>query len=100
MAYGLDRLAKAARSGAIPGGVIRDGVLNIDRLAADVPEGADELILDLYKHLPQTRVTDLPLKVDAEVGFTDAFVHLRTGARCRDRTGSVFSTSAWPKTST
>ena len=87
MAYGLDRLAKAARAGAIPGGVIRDGGLNIDRLAADVPEEADELILDLYKRLPETRITDLLVEVDAEIGFTDAFVHLRTGAPCRDRIG-------------
>ena len=33
MTHGLERLAKAARAGAIPGGVIRDGGLNIDRLA-------------------------------------------------------------------
>ena len=36
MTHGLERLAKAARAGAIPGGVIRDGGLNIDRLAAEV----------------------------------------------------------------
>ena len=35
MADGLDRLAQAARTGAIPSGAIRDGGLNIERLAAD-----------------------------------------------------------------
>ena len=87
MALGLERLAKAARTGSIPGGVIRDGGLNIDRLTAEAPEGVDELILDLYKRLPETRITDLLVEVDDEVGFTDAFVHLRTGAPCKDRIG-------------
>ena len=87
MTHGLERLAKAARAGAIPGGVIRDGGLNIDRLTAEAPEGVDELILDLYKRLPETRITDILMEVDADVGFTDAFVHLRTGAPCNDKIG-------------
>ena len=87
MTHGLERLAKAARTEAIPGGVIRDGGLNIDRLTAETPEGVDELILDLYKRLPETRITDILVEVDTEVGFTDAFVHLRTGAPCKDRIG-------------
>ena len=37
MTAGLDRLAHAARTEAIPGGAIRDGGLNIERLAADRP---------------------------------------------------------------
>ena len=87
MTHGLERLAKAARAGATPGGVIRDGGLNIDRLAADPPEGADELILDLYKRIPDTRITDILMDVDDAIGFTDAFVHLRTGAPCKDKIG-------------
>ena len=89
MTHGLERLAKAARAGAIPGGVIRDGGLNIDRLAADPPEGADELILDLYKRIPDTRITDILMDVDDAIGFTDAFVHLRTGAPCKDKIGRL-----------
>ena len=87
MTHGLERLAKAARAEAIPGGVIRDGSLNLDRLTAETPEGVDELILDLYKRLPETRITDILMEVDADVGFTDAFVHLRTGAPCNDKIG-------------
>ena len=87
MACGLDRLAKATCTGAIPAGVIRDGGLNIERLAARNPEGADELILDLYKRLPETRITDILMEVDDAVGFTDAFFHLRTGAPCKDKIG-------------
>ncbi|MGL4811697.1 MAG: Tn3 family transposase [Beijerinckiaceae bacterium] len=81
------RLARAAKAGAIPGGSIEDGTLKIDRLTAAVPEEADALVLDLYRRLPEVRVTDLLLEVDAEVGFTEAFTHLRTGAPCKDRIG-------------
>lgn len=89
LADGLQRLARAARAGAIPGGSIEDGVLKIDRLTADVPEEADALVLDLYKRLPEIRITDLLLEVDDEIGFTEAFTHLRTGVPCKDRVGML-----------
>jgi TnpA family transposase len=87
MAEGLRRLAKAARNGTIPGGSIEDGVLRIDRLTAAPAEGADDLVLDLYRRLPEVRITDLMLEVDAVTGFTEAFTHLRTGAPCSDKIG-------------
>jgi hypothetical protein len=77
----------AARNGTIPHGSIEDGTLRIDRLTADVPDGAEALILDLYRRMPSVRITDMLLEVDAALGFTDAFTHLRTGAPCRDRIG-------------
>lgn len=87
MAEGLDRLARAARRGAIPGGSIENGVLTIERLTSAVPAEAENLVLDLYQRLPETRITDLLLEVDEATGFTDAFTHIRTGAPCRDRIG-------------
>ena len=51
------------------------------------PEDVDELVLDLYRRLPEVRITDILLEVDAATGFTDAFTHLRTGALCQDRIG-------------
>jgi TnpA family transposase len=87
MSEALRRLAKAAKAGAIPGGSIEDGVLKIDRLTAAVPEEAGAMVLDLYKRLPEIRVTDLLLEVDDEVGFTEAFTHLHTGVPCKDRIG-------------
>lgn len=84
---GLKRLARAARDGAIPHGSIEDGVLRIDRLIADIPENAEELVLDLYRRMPPVRITDILLEVDAAVGFSDAFPHLRTGAPCSDQVG-------------
>ena len=44
-------------------------------------------MLDLYRRLPEVRITDILLEVDAATGFTDAFTHLRTGAPCQDRIG-------------
>lgn len=87
LADGLKRLARAARDGTIPHGSIEDGTLRIDRLTADVPESAEELVLDLYRRMPPVRITDILLEVDAAVGYSDAFSHLRTGAPCSDRVG-------------
>ena len=84
---GLERLAKAARAGAIPGGSIENGVLKTDRLTGTVPEEADAMVLDLYSRLPAVRITDLLLEVDDDIGFTEAFTHLRTGVPCKDRIG-------------
>ena len=84
---GLARLANAARTGAIPGGSIENGILKIDRLTGAVPDEADALVLDLYGRLPAVRITDLLQEVDDDIGFTEAFTHLRTGVPCRDRIG-------------
>jgi hypothetical protein len=84
---GLNRLAGAARHGAVPGGSIENGSLKIEQLTTAVPEEAEELVLDLYRQLPDIRITDLLLEVDEATGFTDAFTHLRTDAPCIDRIG-------------
>jgi TnpA family transposase len=87
MSDSLRRLARAAKAGAIPGGSIEDGVLKVDRLTAAVPEEAEAVVLDLYGRLPGIRITDLLLEVDDDIGFTEAFTHLRTGVPCADRIG-------------
>ena len=87
MADGLKRLAIAAKAGAIPGGSIENGILKLDRLTADVPAEAGELVLDLYRRLPDVRITDMLLDVEKATGFIDAFTHLRTGAPCNDKIG-------------
>ncbi|MCR5860142.1 Tn3 family transposase [Mesorhizobium sp. J428] len=87
MSDGLKRLAKAARTGTLPLGSIEDGVLHMERLTAVAPKDADELILDLYRRMPEVRITDILLDVEAATGFADAFTHLRTGAPCQDKIG-------------
>src|SRR3546814_10880970 len=81
----LKEFGRAARTGTIPGGIIENGKLHIDKLRADTPEGAEDLVLDLYQQLPPARITDLLLEVDERTGFSEAFTHLRTGAPCSDR---------------
>src|SRR3546814_2142286 len=78
----LKEFGRAARTGTIPGGIIENGKLHIDKLRADTPEGAEDLVLDLYQQLPPARITDLLLEVDERTGFSEAFTHLRTGAPC------------------
>ena len=84
---GLDSLADAARQDKIPGGAIENGELRISRPVTAMPEDVDALVLDLYRRLPEVRITDILLEVDAATGFTDAFTNLRTGAPCQDRIG-------------
>ena len=50
-------------------------------------EGADDLILDLYKRIPDTCIADILMEVDSAIAFTDTFPHLRTGVPCRDSLG-------------
>ncbi|MBY0519120.1 MAG: Tn3 family transposase [Sphingomonas sp.] len=83
----LKELGRAARNGSIPGGVIDKGILHIDKLKADTLDGVSDVVLELYKNVPATRITDLLLEVDARSGFSEAFTHLRTGAPCSDRIG-------------
>lgn len=87
LADGLTRLAAAVRTGTLPNGTVENGELRIDRLHADIPDEAGELVLDLYRRLPEVRITDILMEVDKDVGFTDAFTHLRTGAPCQDQLG-------------
>src|SRR3546814_14484872 len=66
----LKEFGRAARTGTIPGGIIENGKLHIDKLRADTPEGAEDLVLDLYQQLPPARITDLLLEVDERTGFS------------------------------
>ena len=71
--------AKAASKGLLPNSSIKDGKLIVSKLARRSPESTDELILSLYRKLPQIRVTDLLLEVDNDIRFTEAFTDIRTG---------------------
>ena len=84
---GLRRLAGAARAGATAGDSIEDSVLRVERTEGAVPDGAADLVADLYRRMPDARITDILLEVDDATRFTEAFTHLRTGEPCRDRIG-------------
>ena len=96
---GLRRLAAAARAGATSGGSIEDSVLRVDRTEAAVPDGAADLVADLYRGMPEARITDILLEVDDATRFTEAFTHLRTGG-APAATASVCSTCCSPRAST
>ena len=66
---------------------IEDSVLRVERTETAVPDGAADLVADLYRRLPEARITDILLEVDDATRFTEAFTHLRTGEPCRDRIG-------------
>ncbi len=100
MTDGLKRLAKTARNGAIPSGTIEDGILHVDRLKQDVPPEADELVLDLYRRLPERTLfiidwlLDTDMQRRAQIGLNKGEAHhalknaLRIGRQgeIRDRT--------------
>ena len=52
-----------------------------------MPDGAADLVTDLYRRMPDARITDILLEVDDATRFTEAFTHLRTGSPCLDRIG-------------
>ena len=59
----------------------------LERTEGAVPDGAADLVADLYRRMPDARITDILLEVDDATRFTEAFTHLRTGSPCRDRIG-------------
>lgn len=87
MATALKMLSHAASKGLLPHASIEAGALKTDRLPPNVPDGADQLVLNLYAQMPEARLTDIMLTVDAEVSFNDAFTNFRTGAVCSDKLG-------------
>lgn len=87
MDVALSVTAKAAKKGLLPNSQIKNGELVISKLPRQSPEKTDELVLSLYRKLPQTKITDVLLEVDNDIKFTEAFTDIRTGSPCRDQVG-------------
>lgn len=83
----FSELYRAARKDQIPGGFIENGSLKIKRLQTNIHEKSNALATDLYNRLQEVRITEILLEVDKDIGFTDAFRNLRTGAPCKDQIG-------------
>jgi len=79
--------SEAARLNTLPNSIIKDGALQMSKLERQAPMEADRLVLDLYREIPMTRITDLLLQSDQDIGFTEAFTDLRTGVPCWDQIG-------------
>ena len=56
---GLRRLAAEARASAVAGGSIEDSVLRVERTETAVPDGAADLVADLYRRMPAARPGEL-----------------------------------------
>ncbi len=87
MDVSLSFAAKAAKKGLLPNSSIKNGELVISKLPRQSPKETDQLILSLYRKLPQIRITDLLLEVDRDIQFTEAFTDIRTSSPCRDQIG-------------
>lgn len=87
----LDQHMKAVnrmiRNGTLPNSVIENGKIHVKRLERQIPEGADQLTLDVYREMPQVSITDIIQEVDEDTGFSEAFTHINTGSPCRDNLG-------------
>ncbi len=81
------QLARTHRQNQLLDGITESGELKIKQPEEHTHEDAGQLISDLYKRLPEIRITDILLEVDQDVGFTDSFRNLRTGAPCKDKIG-------------
>lgn len=82
----LEAVNRLAAANDLPDAIITDDGLTVTPLENAVPDEAQALIDQAALLLPHVKITELLLEVDAWTGFTEHFVHLKTGDRSRDKT--------------
>ena len=74
-------------------------ILRVDRTEAAVPDGAADLVTDLYRRMPDARITDLLLEVERRHPLHRG-LHAPAGPGRPAATASVCSTCCSPRAST
>jgi TnpA family transposase len=69
----------------LPDSSIINGRIKIKPLENTVPEEAEVLGKKIYSLLPLIKITDLLKEVDQWTGFTDKFIHLKSGNKASDK---------------
>jgi TnpA family transposase len=87
----LAEVEQAATAEKLDGVAISAGELTISPLRRAVPDEAKALKAKLYRMLPRIRITELLAEVAAWTGFTDRFIHVRTGASAGDQSALMGS---------
>jgi TnpA family transposase len=83
----IKQVSRMIRQGSLPNSYIDKGKIRVNRLDRQIPEGMDQLTLELYKQMPEASITDILREVDQDTGFTDSFTHIHTGSPCPDKVG-------------
>lgn len=72
-------------SNELPDSSIINDRIKIKPLENTVPEEAEVLGKKIYSLLPLIKITDLLKEVDQWTGFTDQFIHLKSGIKANDK---------------
>ena len=63
---------------------IEDGELKFSRDKTSIPKRMKEFTQKVYEQMPRVRLTDLLVEVASWTGFTQHFIHLKTGEPAKD----------------
>jgi TnpA family transposase len=81
----LVEVGRLVRRGELEGVSLRDGRLRISRPRKDEPNDMEAVTRLVYSLVPRVKLTDLLLEADSWCGYSDRFVHLKTGESAKDK---------------